>query len=78
MPKDGGKPGETSDADKGADAAKSSSSAQQRALALPRSGRDASGVSSTQWRILTRSNYTTWALLMRVQGRSSLVGNGVR
>jgi hypothetical protein len=64
MVKDGDKPGEPSDADKAA--AKSSPSAPERALALPHSGRDASGVSSTQWPVLTRSNYTTWSLLMRV------------
>lgn len=67
MPKDGDpakKPGETSDAD--GSAQRSPPPAQDRTLALPRSGRDASGVSGTQWPVLTRSNYTTWSLLMRV------------
>ncbi|KAK1647471.1 hypothetical protein QYE76_065276 [Lolium multiflorum] len=37
-----------------------------RALAVPRSTSDAGASSSTAWPVLTRMNYNTWSLLMKV------------
>jgi hypothetical protein len=53
------------EADKGG-AASSPLSSAPRALAVPRSTRDAGGSSSTAWPVLTRTNYNTWSLLMKV------------
>jgi hypothetical protein len=39
---------------------------EQRALTVPRSGRDVSGGSGTAWPVLTRTNYNSWSLLMKV------------
>jgi hypothetical protein len=35
-------------------------------LALPRSGRDLGGGKGTMWPMLTRTNYNSWSLLMKV------------
>jgi hypothetical protein len=50
------------------DASKGSpqSPSEQRALSIPRSGRDMGGGSGTAWSVLTRTNYNSWSLLMRV------------
>jgi hypothetical protein len=39
---------------------------EQRALTVPCSGRDVSGRSGTAWPVLTRTNYNSWSLLMKV------------
>jgi hypothetical protein len=71
MPKDGGDPskkaGEQPDAD--ADKLKLGSPvtvSKDRALTIPRSGREVGGGSGTAWPMLTCSNYNSWSLLMRV------------
>jgi hypothetical protein len=51
---------------KNSGAASPSPSSAPRALAVPRSTRDAGGSSSTAWPVLTRTNYNTWSLLMKV------------
>jgi hypothetical protein len=38
----------------------------RHALAVPWAGRDAAGVAATTWPTLTRTNYNTWSLLMKV------------
>jgi hypothetical protein len=70
MPKNAGDPSKKSDEQSAEDAGKSEfgspAASQERALAVPRSGRDVGGGSSTAWPILTRTNYNSWSLLMRV------------
>jgi hypothetical protein len=70
MLKNAGDPSKKSDGQSAEDAGKgeigSPAASQERALAVPRSGRDMGGGSSTAWPILTRTNYNSWSLLMRV------------
>ncbi|XP_071676689.1 uncharacterized protein [Lolium perenne] len=42
------------------------SPAEQRTFSVPRTGRDMGGGSGTAWPVLTRTNYSSWSLLMCV------------
>ncbi|KAK1647835.1 hypothetical protein QYE76_065640 [Lolium multiflorum] len=79
MAKDGDKSGDPSDADKAA--AKSSSSGQARSLALPRCGREASGVSSTQWPVDVYSRFFScrqcWASKAEARHLWDIIDTGV-
>jgi hypothetical protein len=67
MTKGTGDPSKNPDEQKGEDVDKlGMPSASSRALTAPRAGRDAAGVASTTWPTLTRTNYNTWSLLMKV------------
>jgi hypothetical protein len=70
MPKNTGdpskKPDEPSAEDSGKGRLGSPAASKERALAVQRSGRDVGGGSSTAWPVLTRTNYHSWSLLMRV------------
>ena len=59
MPRGGGDGASRKAGDGADDAGKST-------LALPRSGRDLGGGSGTAWPTLTRTNYNSWSLLMKV------------
>jgi hypothetical protein len=61
MPKDGGYDASKKPADTAADG-----TSQSKALAVPCSGRDLGGGSGTTWPTLTRTNYNSWSLLMKV------------
>jgi hypothetical protein len=70
MPKNAGdpskKPDEPSAEDSGKGGLGSPAASRERTLAVPRSGRDVGGGSSSAWPVLTRTNYNSWSLLMRV------------
>jgi hypothetical protein len=69
MPRARGDPSKKPDEEQAEDMDKlglGSPPASSRVLTIPRAGRDAAGVAATTWPTLTRTNYNTWSLLMKV------------